>query len=160
MSENNSSSAPVEASSSATANPSEEGQQSQIVQPTTKMIKSLKIKIDGQEVDEQLPFEVDENNKEQIEFLKRHLQMSKVSNKRMSEAAVTRKQAEAFIEALHNDPMKVLSDERVMGNKKFQAIAEQFLSKQLEDQLLSPEEKAQRQMQDKLRKYEEQEKEA
>jgi len=148
--------APVADTSEADSN----GQENQIESQaplTPKMIKALKLKIDGQEYDEQLPFEVDENNKEQIEYLKRHLQMSKVSQKRMNEAAMTRKQAESFIEALQNDPMKVLSNPKLMGEEKFAKLAEEFLSKKLQDQMMSPEERNHRDREEKLKRYEEQE---
>lgn len=150
-----------------TANNSENQQETQVNQEDVpiennsvqaKKIRALKLKVDGEEFEEQLPFEIDESNKEQVEFLKRHLQMSKAASKRMNEAALTRKQAEQFIQALQNDPMKVLSNPKVMGEEKFRAIAESYLAKQLQDQLLSPEERKRIEMEEKLRGYEEQEK--
>lgn len=130
--------------------------------PTTpsgpKLSKKLKLKIDGAEVEEELPFEIDENNKEQVEYLKRNLQMSKVANKRMSESAATRKQAEQFIEMLQNDPMRVLSNPKLMGEEKFQKIAEEFLAKKIQAQMMTPEERQRAEMEERLRKYEEQEK--
>lgn len=130
--------------------------------PTTpsgpKLSKKLKLKIDGAEVEEELPFEIDENNKEQVEYLKRNLQMSKVANKRMSESAATRKQAEQFIEMLQNDPMRVLSNPKLMGEEKFQKIAEEFLAKKIQAQMMTPEERQRADMEERLRKYEEQEK--
>ena len=135
-----------------------EGQEQQQAPIAPKLTKKLKLKLDGVEQDEDLPFEIDENNKEQVEYLKRHLQMSKISNKRMSEAALTRKQAEQFIQALQNDPIKVLSNPKLMGEEKFQQLAEQFLAKKIQDQMLSPEEKRQREMEGRLRQYEESEK--
>jgi pyruvate-formate lyase len=115
--------------------------------------KKFKIKVDGNEEEMELDL-----NDEQT--LIRHLQMSKAASKRMNEAAMTRKQAEQFITALQNDPMKVLTDPRIMGNEKFQAIAEEFLSKKLQEQMLSPEERRRIEMEDRLRKYEDQEKSA
>lgn len=133
----------------------------QISQPVEKKLtKKLKLKIDQQEFDEELPFEIDENDNKQVEFLKRHLQMSKVAAKRMNEAAITRKQAEKFIEALQQDPMRVLSNPKLMGEEKFQKIAEEFLAKKIQEQMLSPEERNHIEMQEKLRRYEEQEKQA
>lgn len=123
-----------------------------------KLTKKIKLKLDNQEFDEELPFEVDENNKDQVEYLKRHLQMSKVASKRMNEAAMTRKQAEQFIQALQNDPMRVLSNPQLMGEEKFQKIAEEFLARKIQEQMLSPEERRQREMEERLRKYEEQDK--
>lgn len=131
-------------------------QEQQVISP--KLTKKLKLKVDGNEFDEELPFEVDENNKEHVDFLKRHLQMSKAASKRMAETSKIRKEAEQFLQMLQNDPMSVLSNERIMGEKRFREIAENYLAKQLEEQMLSPEEKHQRDMQERLRKYEEAEK--
>ncbi len=114
-------------------------------------LKKYKIKVDGNEEE----LELDLNDEA---TMIRHLQMSKAASKRMNEAAVTRKQTEQFILALQNDPLSVLSDPRIMGSEKFQAIAEEFLSKKLQEQMLSPEERKRIEMEDKLRKYEESEK--
>ena len=150
--------AATEVSDSSSESQVENNNTEQNVTPEKKLTKKLKLKLDGLEVDEELPFEVDESNSQHIEYLKRHLQMSKVAQKRMNEAALTRKQAEQFIEALQKDPMRVLSNPKLMGEEKFQQIAEEFLAKRIQEQMLSPEEKRQREMEEKLRKYEDQEK--
>lgn len=123
-----------------------------------KLSKQMKLKIDGEEFIENLPFEYDENDKTQVEYLKRQLQMAKVANKRMNEASTTRKQAEQFIQLLQQDPMKVLSNEKIMGQKKFREIAEQFILQQIEEESMSPEERKHKDMEQRLRQYEEQEK--
>lgn len=156
-------SAATAAAGEAAAEPitNENGEQAVAAEPAVvspKLSKKLKLKIDGADFDEELPFEIDENNKEQVDYLKRHLQMSKVANKRMSESAMTRKQAEQFIEMLQNDPMKILTHKNFGGEEKFQKLAEEFLSKRIQEQMLTPEERNQREREDKLRKYEEQEK--
>lgn len=127
-------------------------------QAVAKKIRSLKIKIDGQEYDEQLPFEIDENNKEQVEYLKRHLQMSKVSNKRMQEASKLKSQSDQFIRMLQEDPMKILTHEQFGGEAKFRKMAEEYLLKEIQEKMLTPEERQQRDMEAKLRQYEEVEK--
>lgn len=143
--------APVEANKEANTevNQSAKEQEAKPVAQPNK--KKFKIKVDGN-VEE---MELDLNDEAS---LVRHLQMSKAASKRMNEAATTRKQAEQFIQALQNDPLRVLSDPRIMGNEKFQAIAEQFLAKKLQEQMLSPEERKRIEMEEKLRTYEEQEK--
>lgn len=133
-----------------------QSEQQQVISP--KLTKKLKLKVDGNEVDEELPFEIDENNKQQVEFLKRHLQMSKAASKRMQEASLSKKQAEHFIEMLQNDPLKILNNDKIMGQKKFREIAEQFLTNEIQKEMMSPEEIKRLEMEDKLRKYEEQEK--
>ena len=129
-------------------------------QSAPKLSRKVKLKIDGSEVEEELPFEIDETNEEAVKFLKRHLQMSKASAKRMTEAAQLRKQAESFIHSLQNDPMAVLSNPQIMGNEKFRAIAEEFLAQQLQNELLSPEEREKQELQNRLRRYEEAERRA
>jgi hypothetical protein len=113
--------------------------------------KKFKVKVDGNEEE----MELDLNDEA---TLVKHLQMSKAASKRMNEAAVTRKQAEQFIQALQNDPMKVLSNPQIMGDEKFQEIAEAFLAKKIQEQLLTPEERKRIEMEEKLRAYEESEK--
>lgn len=113
--------------------------------------KKFNLKVDGNEEE----MEIDLNDEKEII---RHLQMSKAASKRMNEAAVTKRQATQFLEALRDNPMSVLSDERIMGNKKFQELAEQFLTKKLQEQMMSPEERVRAEMEQKLRTYEEKEK--
>ena len=119
--------------------------------PVVPNKKKFNLKVDGHEEE----MELDLNDEKEII---RHLQMSKAASKRMNEAAVTKRQATQFLEALRDNPMSVLSDERIMGNKKFQEIAEQFLSKKLQEEMMSPEERVRAEMEQKLRRYEEQEK--
>lgn len=148
----NNNEAPVTDTPEATAQERNEPQ----VDLVPKKIKSLKLKIDGQEFDEELPFEISDDPKA-IEYLKRNLQLSKVANKRMSESAMTRKQAEQFIEALQTDPMRILGNAKIMGEEKFQKLAEEFLSKKIQQQMLSPQERDQLEKEERLRRYEEQE---
>ena len=153
MSDEATSSAPAVAPASAAA-AGDNGQEQVQADPTPAQVANLKkykIKVDGNEEEVELDL-----NDEQT--LVRHLQMSKAASKRMNEAAITKKQAEQFINALKTDPVRILTDPRVMGNEKFQAIAEEFLSKKLQEQFLSPEERKRIEMEDKLRKYEESEK--
>lgn len=125
-----------------------------------KLIKKLKLKVDGQEFEEDLPFEVDENNKEQLEYIKRHLQMSKSATKRMQEAAKLKQQAEHFVKMLQEDPMKILTHKNFGGEEKFRKMAEEYIARQINEQMLTPEQRQQRDMEDRLRKYEEQEKQS
>lgn len=151
MSEVSDSSAPAAVDSSSVDNVeiegNEEGQDNAApVQPSKR---KYKYKADGQEFEEEL----DESE------IGRRLSLSKAAYKRMEEASKTQKQAEQFVKMLQEDPMRILSNPQVMGNEKFRELAENFLAKQLEDQMLSPEQKQQREMQERLKKYEDAEKE-
>ncbi|WP_374028328.1 hypothetical protein ACES2J_08325 [Bdellovibrio bacteriovorus] len=127
----------------------QEGQQV----PKVSNKRKYKYKVDGQDIEE----EIDLDNEEEI---KRRLSLSKAAYKRMEAAAKTQKQAEQFVRMLQQDPVAVLSNPHIMGQEKFREIAEQFLAKQLEDQMMTPEEKYRRGMEEKLKKYEDQEREA
>lgn len=151
--ESKAASTPVEAKEvvNETAPPVEKEQATPVEAKPQPNKKKFKVKVDGNEEE----MELDLNDEA---ALIRHLQMSKAASKRMNEAATTRKQAEQFIQALQQDPMRVLNDPRVMGEEKFRAIAEQFLSKKLQEQMLTPEERKRIEMEEKLRTYEDQEK--
>lgn len=104
-------------------------------------------KVDGKEVSEEL---TDDD-------VKKHLSMSKAAYKRMSEAAESKKQSEQLIRMLRENPEAVFENEQIMGNKKFRDIAEAYLAKQLESEMLTPEQRQQKQMQSELEKYRESE---
>lgn len=95
-----------------------------------KQLKKFKLKIDGKDED----FEIDLNNEEE---LKKHLQMSKASAKRMSESAELRKSAEQFIEMLRTNPRKVLSDPNIGVDMK--KMVQEYLDEEIERSSKSPE---------------------
>lgn len=120
---------------------------SQEVAPVNK--KKFKYKADGAEIEEEL----DDNE------IASRLSLAKAANKRMQEAANVSKQVEQFIKQLKEDPIKVLSNENLMGSKKFREIAENFLIQQLEEESMTPEQKSMKERDAKLAQYERQEKE-
>lgn len=81
----------------------------QKVQASQKL-KALKIKVDGQEYEEKLPFEIDSNDKDAVEYMKRNLQFSKAAQKRMGEKAQLEGEVRQFMEMLRKNPKKLLSD--------------------------------------------------
>lgn len=85
-------------------------------------------------------------------------QTRKAADEKFREAAMTRKQAEDFINLLRQDPAKVLTDPRLgIDARKF---AEDFLLKQLEDEMLDPKEKELRKYKKQLEEYEQSQKAA
>lgn len=90
--------------------------------------KKYKLKVDNEEIEE----EFDLSNEEEI---KKHLQMSKVSQKRMKESADMRKQIEEFLEFAKKDPRGLL---RELGHDDKQ-LAEQILNEAIEEAKKSPE---------------------
>lgn len=80
----------------------------------------------------------------------------RAADEKFREAAMTRKQAEDFIRLLKEDPAKVLTDPRLgIDARKW---AEEFLLKQLEDEMLDPREKELRKYKQQLEEYEAQKK--
>lgn len=101
-----------------------------------KMIKELKIKFNGEELTEKLPFEIPDDP-ESIEYMRKQLQMSKLSQSKSQESSRLKKDVEAFFSALQGDTKKVLK-EMGIDPKKF---AEQVINEEIEELNKSPEQK-------------------
>jgi hypothetical protein len=125
------------------------------VEQAVEMIKQLKLKVDGEEVIEELPFEV---TPEQAEYLKKELQMSKMSQKRAQEAAELRKkdlhrdaQLEEFINTLKSNPDLILEQMGIDVNQ----FAEGVLAKEVEKMQMTPEERELAELREELAKIKE-----
>lgn len=94
-----------------------------------KRIKKLKLKVDGKEIEEELDLDDEEG-------LVRHLQMSKMGQKRAQEKAQLEKELEGFFGELQRDPLSLLSKE--MGMDVNQLI-QSYIDQQLEQAQKSPE---------------------
>ncbi len=116
-----------------------------------KRLKSLKIKVDGKEFDEELPFEFDDNP-ETVEYLRKNLQLSKVSQKRMSEKATLENEVKRFVEQLRKDPESVLSDPALGLDLK--KLAAKIIEKEIEDSKKSPEQLEKEKLQTRLKQLE------
>lgn len=125
--------------------PQGKAQKEELKEDLKVMSKKLKLKVDGQEI-EQI---VDLNDEE---GLKRLLQKGLAAEKRMSEAAYKRREAEALIHLMQNDPEEALKH---LG-KDPTALAEQILERKLKEMEMSPEEKQRIAMEKKLAEYEKQ----
>lgn len=105
-------------------------------QAAAKTLKKLTLKIDGQEFEEELPFEIP-NDPKAIEYMRRELQMGKMGQKRAQEKATIEKEVLQFIEDLKKNPRKALSDPAIgMDLKKFAA---QIIEEEIENSKKSPE---------------------
>jgi hypothetical protein len=89
--------------------------------------RKLRVKIDGEEAD------VDE------EELVRDYQKFRAAEKRFQEASRMRKEADALIDLLRNDPVKALEHPAI--GKNFKELAEEFLIEQLKREQLTPEQR-------------------
>lgn len=101
--------------------------------------KKLKLKVDGEEFEE----EIDWNDEETI---KKHLQKSKAFDKRAKEFTGYKSQVEQLLKMLEENPEEVLEK---MG-KNVDEMAEKRLQRKIEEMKKSPEQLAQEKMQKEL----------
>ncbi len=95
-------------------------------------IRKLKLKYEGKEED----FDLDMDNNEE---LVKHLQLSKMSQKKAQESAQLKKEVEQFFSLLKKDPKRVLSDPSLsIDIKKF---AEDIINEEIENMQKTPEQK-------------------
>lgn len=117
----------------------ESGAQSQASQAITKAQKEkFKLKVDGQEFED----EVDLSDKEE---LKRRFQLAHAAKNRIAKAQEDSKKAYSIVKEFEENPQAFLAKLGPKGRE----IAEQFLLSQIQDEMLSPEEKEYRD----LKKY-------
>lgn len=128
--------------------PDVESEQEEAPKPSNK--RKFKIKVDGEEIEE----EIDLDNEEE---LRKHLQLSKAAMKRMSEAAKAQKQAEMFIQKLKTNPREVLENPNL--GVDFRQIAEEYLYEQLQRESMTPEEIEYQEKMKRLEQYEKAEQE-
>lgn len=101
-----------------------------------KMLKELKIKFNGKEFTEKLPFEIPDDE-DSREYMSKQLQMSRMAQAKAQEYATLRKQTDALIDELRKNPRKILSDPAIgVDLKKFAA---EFIEEELKNAEKSPE---------------------
>ncbi len=126
-----------------------------------KKIKQLKLKIDGKEVSEDLPFKIDENP-EVVEYMTKQLQLAKAAQKRMSEASDYKKkldQVSDYLSQAKGNPKKIreLMKDLDVDEKQLAAM---IVEDELERAKKSPEQLEKERLESELQKIrEEREKE-
>lgn len=101
-----------------------------------KMLKKLTLKIDGEEIEENLPFEIPDTQ-EARDYMRRELQMGKMGQKRAQEKSQIEKEVVKFIEDLRKNPRKALSDPAIGLDLK--QLATQIIEEEIENSKKSPE---------------------
>jgi hypothetical protein len=120
-----------------------------------KQLKSLKIKVDGQEYEEQLPFNMPDTP-ESRDWMTKNLQMSKVAQKRMGEKAQLENEVRDFLTQLKNDPKKLLSNSTYGVDLK--KLAAQMIEEEISNAAKSPEQLAKEGLERELSELKEQRK--
>lgn len=110
-----------------------------------KRLKKLKLKVDGKEIEEEIDLDDEEG-------LVRHLQMSKMGQKRAQEKADQEKMMKAFLNDLDSDPFETM---KKLG-KDPEALIEAYINKQMELAKKSPAEIEAEQAKAELKAFKEQ----
>lgn len=101
-----------------------------------KRINSLKLKYNGREIEEKLPFDIDDNP-EAIEYMTRQLQLAKMSQSKAQESASLEREVIAFMQELKTNPRKALSNPMIGLDIK--QLAAEILEEEIENSRKSPE---------------------
>jgi len=115
-------------------------------------IRKLKLKVDGQELEEELPFELDDNP-EVVEYMTRQLQLSKAAQKRMAESSQLQKEVKYFLEELRKNPKKVLADPSIGIDVK--QLAAQIIEEEIANAQKSPEQLEKERLENELKALQE-----
>lgn len=154
--------APVTDSTAPKAENQEASPQNPQQQPTKaeiKRLKALKIKVDGREYEEKLPFEIDDTP-ESREYMTKQLQMSRMANKRAQEAADLQKKIDAigdYLSQAKGDKKKLRALIKELGADE-KELAASIIEEEIENSKKSPEQIAKEKLEDELKELKEQRK--
>lgn len=117
-----------------------------------KRINSLKIKYNGREIEEKLPFEIDDDPAA-IEYMTKQLQLAKLSQSKAQEAKALESEVVSFLQELKSNPRKALANPMIGIDIK--QLAAEILEEEIENSKKSPEQLKIEQYEAKLREIEE-----
>lgn len=130
-----------------------EGKAQGLTKQEIKYLNKLKLKVDGQEFEEELPFELPEDP-QVLEYMTKQLQMAKMAQKRAQSYSQLEKNVNGFIEELQKNPRKVLSDPRFGIDLK--KIAAEMIEEEINNSKKSPEQIKAEQLENELKELKEQ----
>lgn len=131
-----------------------EGQEAEAVEPPPAEIKrlnKLKLKVNGQEMEEELPFDFNDSP-EAVEYLTKQLQLSKAAQRAMQDKSTYEKQVAQFFQSLKGNTKQALQ-EMGIDPKEFAASV---IEEEIKKAQLSPEQRKQQELEDKIRELEKQ----
>lgn len=97
-------------------------------------LRSLRLKVDGREIEEDLPFEIPDDP-EAVEYMKRQLQMARMGSKRAQEYAQLEKEIKELITEGTKNPRKLLKELNIDERE----LARQIIEQEIENSQKSPE---------------------
>lgn len=99
-----------------------------------KRLNALRLKVDGQELEEELPFEIPDDP-EAVEYMTRQLQMAKMGSKRAQEYAQLEKEIRNLIQEGTKNPRRLLKELNIDEKE----LARQIIEQEIENSQKSPE---------------------
>jgi hypothetical protein len=115
-----------------------------------RRIRELKLKVHGEEITEELPFEIEENP-EAVEYLTKQLQLSKAAQRAMQENSTFQKQVSEFFKDLKSNTKAKLI-ELGIDPKEFAA---QVIEEEIKKAQMTPEQIRQQELEEELNKLKE-----
>jgi hypothetical protein len=103
-----------------------------------KTLKKLTLKVDGEEFEEELPFDLPDDPKA-LEYMKRELQLAKMGQKRAQHAAGLEKDIVQFFDELQKNPKKALSNPLFKERLDLKKLAVEIMEDEIENSKKSPE---------------------
>lgn len=116
-------------------------------QAEIKRLNKLKLKVHGQEIEEELPFEIEENP-EVIEYLTKNLQLGKAAQKAMQEKASYEQQVKHFFQGMKSNTKEYLAQLGIDAKE----FAAQVIEEEIKKAQLTPEQLQAMELQEELRK--------
>lgn len=120
-----------------------------------KYLKSLRLKVDGQEFDEDLPFELPDVP-EAKEWMTRQLQLGKMGQKRAQDYSTLEKEVGKFLDLLKTNPKKALQNPNIGVDMK--KLVAEFLDEEISNSQKSPEQLEREKLQEELQALKEERK--
>lgn len=99
-----------------------------------KKLNALRLKVDGHEMEEELPFEIPDDP-EAVEYMTRQLQMAKMGSKRAQEYAKLEKEIRTLITEGTKNPRRLLKELNIDEKE----LARQIIEQEIENAQKSPE---------------------
>jgi DNA repair exonuclease SbcCD ATPase subunit len=117
-----------------------------------KRIKQLKLKFNGKDILEDLPFEIDDDPKA-IEYMTKQLQKAKLSESKSQEFSQLEKDVSNFLKELKSNPRKALTNPAIgLDIKQFAA---EILEEEIRNSQKSPEQIEKEKLEDELKSLKE-----
>ena len=136
-----------ESESTESNEPVELAESTENLTPTEKKrVNSLMLKFNGKEYEEKLPFEIDED---QSDWMRKQLQLAKMSQTKSQEVASLEKEVVAFLQELKTNPRKALANPMIGIDIK--QLAADILEEEIENSRKSPEQLEREKLQNELK---------